>query len=115
MISFGTWFLDDLSEQIDIKEDDSKVTKVRRHLVIQIHMYLTANMPPSTLAIMETKSAVTYHVGSISRSNNPYGTGKFICVADGLTPHGHPSDYIIRRQTWEYFGKWEDAPSEWNQ
>jgi hypothetical protein len=114
-MSIGTWILDDLSESMDIKEDDSKVTKVRKHIVIAIHCQLLASTPPNTLSIGEERMSITYHVGGYSRSNNPRGSGKFICVGDGLTPIAHPGDYVYRRQTWEFFGPWENAPAGWNQ
>lgn len=109
------WILDDLAETVDVQEDDNGITKVRDHIVIQIHARELANSVPSRLNIRRTMSAITYQVGSMWRTNNPAGTGKFICVGDGLAPIEHPGDYVTRRQTWEYFGPWEDAPPEWNQ
>jgi len=114
-VTTGTWILDDLSESMDIKEDDSKVTKTRRHVVITIHSQVLASNPPNTLATGDERASITYNVGGLSRSNNPRGEGKFICVGDGLTPIAHPGDYVYRRQTWEWFGPWENAPTGWNQ
>lgn len=110
-----TWYLDDLAETVDVQEDDYGVTKVRDHIVIQIHCKVPADTPPSTLETRSTKSAITYQIGGKWRQNNPKGTGKFVCVGDGFAPMELPSDIIIRRQTWEYFGPWEAAPADWNQ
>lgn len=109
------WILEDLTENVDIQEDDYGVTKVRDHIVIQIKSRILAMNAPRRLAIKTVKAAVSYQVGGSHRINNPAGTGKFICVCDGLAPVEHPLEYLDRRQTWEYFGPWVDPPAEWNQ
>lgn len=110
-----SWMLDDLDESIDVQEDDDQVTQVRDHIVIKIHEQILASTIPSRLDIRQVKSSITYYVGATSKTNNPAGSGKFICVADGVTPKENPGEYAIRRQTWEYFGPWGAAPAEWNQ
>jgi len=107
-----TWMLDDLDESIDIQEDDDGITQIREHIVIKIHRRMHASEIPSRLSILATQSTVTYHVGAISKTNNPAGSGKFTCVADGVTPEAHPGEFVFRRQTWEFFDLWQTAPPE---
>ena len=109
-----SWMLDDLQETVDVQEDDNEVTKVRKHIVIQIHEQVESANVPNTLDIGATRSTITYNVGSTTRTNNPKGSGKFICVGDGISPIEHPATMVFRRQTWEYFGPWETAPADWN-
>lgn len=109
-----TWMLDDLDESIDVQEDDDQVFQVRDHIVIKIHRQMPSSEIPSRLSIGDVKSSITYSVGGTSKTNNPAGTGKFICVGDGVTPKENPGDFAIRRQTWEYYGPWKAAPAEWN-
>ena len=109
------WFLDDLTEQLDIQEDDSKITKIRQHFTIQIHQSVIASAVPVQLSIGQRKASISYSVGALTRTKNPPAVCKFICVSDGISPVEHPGEYCIRRQTWEVFGKFIDAPAEWNQ
>ena len=111
----SNWMLDDLQETVDVQEDETGVTQVRNHVVIQIHQQVDASTIFSTLDIMKVKAAITYNVGNIIKMNNPQGAGKFICVGDAIAPKEHPMSLVIRRQTWEYFGPWVAAPAEWNQ
>jgi hypothetical protein len=109
-----SWMLDDLQETLDIQEDETSVTQIRKHIVIQIHDQVEASAVPSSLAIGDTRSSITYNVGGTTRTNNPKGSGKFYCVGDGISPLEHPSTIVVRRQTWEYFGPWQTAPADWN-
>lgn len=109
----STWYLDDLAESFDVKEDENDVVWVRRHIVIQIHILIKANVPPNVLEIGEQRSSITYMVGGLWRQNNPAGSGLFLCVGDGIRPVQNPLDYVSRQQTWEYFGPWVRAPAGW--
>ena len=111
-----TWYLDDIQDQPDKKEDIAGNVKVRHHLVIQIHCLIKANLMPTVGDVFQTKSSITCSVGGIWKQYNPPGSGAssaFICVGDGGHPVSNPLDYVIRTQTWEYFGPWIDPPTGW--
>lgn len=110
-----SWMLDDLQETVDPSEDESGITGVRNHIVIVIHEQIKAGTLPNVSDLRQVKSAISYMVGGVWKLKNPTGSGRFICVGDGAAPLQPISDFVIRRQTWEYFGPWEPAPAEWNQ
>ncbi|MEI7672695.1 MAG: hypothetical protein WCK00_11345 [Deltaproteobacteria bacterium] len=108
------WVLDDLSEQIDIQEDNDQITKVRQHFTIQIRTQIKCSDIPSRGDIGKRMASITYTVGSLTATKEAPTGCMFLCVADGFTPLEHPGDYCVRRQTWESFGKFITAPAEWN-
>lgn len=110
-----TWILEDLTEQIDIQEDDSKITKVRQHFTIQIRTQMLCNAIPSRGDIGKRLQSISYSVGSMTAKKDAPAGCMFLCVSDGFTPIEHPGEYCIRRQTWESYGKFIDAPTSWNQ
>ena len=110
-----TWILEDLTEQIDIQENDSQITKVRQHFTIQIRTLILCSAIPSRGDIGKRQASIPYTVGSLNAKKDAPTSCMFICVSDGFTPVEHPGDYCIRRQTWESFGKFIDAPASWNQ
>ena len=110
----GIWVLDDLSEQTDLQEDNEKITKVRQHFTVQIQTQILADAFPSRGDIAKRLERISFRVGSKTCAKDAPPGCKFICVADSLTPIEHPGDYCVRRQTWEVFGKFLDAPPEWN-
>jgi hypothetical protein len=114
-MSFENWTLVDLDDTVDTQEDETGVTQVRNHIIIVIHKQLKLSAVPARRDLKKSRSAISYQLGNIWRMENPSGSGKFICVRDGLKPIGSPLEYIIRTQTWEYYGPWETAPTEWNQ
>lgn len=109
------WILEDLAEQLDVQEDDSKITKIRQHFVIQIKTSVLSNTIPKIGDIGKSMASIAYTVGSMNSTKDAPTGCKFICVADGWTPIENPGDYCYRRQTWESFGKFIDAPASWNQ
>ena len=108
--------LDDLSENLDVKEDDNKVTHIREHYVIQVHKIVPASSIPANGKIGKVQTCIPYSVGGVNMVKNPpvEGGNKFLCVADSVTPLEHPGDMCIRRQTWECFGGFIPAPEWWN-
>lgn len=115
MNTLGSGILEELSEQLDIQEDDSKVTKVRQHFTIQIRDQILCNAIPSRGDIGKRLQSIAYSVGSMNAKKDAPPGCMFICVADSITPIEHPGEYCIRRTTWESFGKFLDAPAQWNQ
>lgn len=107
------WMLDDLQETLDPMEDENGVVKVRKHITVVIHKKVTADVPPSSGNLGDTRSAIIYQVGGLWRTNNPAGTGKFKCIGFGIAPVEHPSDFVYWRETWDYIGPWTDPPPEW--
>lgn len=112
----GTWILDDMAAQVDIRENEQKVTEVRDHVTLQIHQQMKGSDAPETFAMRAVSKSITWTVGGVKKTVRVTGANSgYICVGDGISPIAHPGDYIIRRQTWEWIGPWEKAPSEWNQ
>lgn len=108
------WLLDDSSDQLDIQEDNDQVTKVRQHFTVQIQTQMKCSDVPTRSDIGKRFSTIMYWMGGLSAKKDAPDGCKFICVADGFAPIEHPGDYGIRRQTWEVFGKFVNAPPEWN-
>jgi hypothetical protein len=117
------WYLDDLAANIEPREDDNGVVQVRPHITIQIHCRIPVANVPKNLSIGAMVKSVSYQVGDRTQTVNPVcallagsssSTSAFLCVGDGLAPHQHPSDFVVRRMTWEWFGKYVAAPAWWN-
>ena len=110
----SNWLLDDLAENIDIQEDNEKVTQIRQHFTIQIHTQIKCSDVPAVGHIGKTTAVVPYSVGSLKAKKNAPAGCSFLCVADGITPLEHPGDYCVRKLVLESFGKFFLAPLKWN-
>lgn len=112
-------YLDDMSELMDIREDDAgKIIEIREHYIIQIHKMIRAEDIPDNLEIGVKLDKIPYSVGGINKVKNPpIGVDgkvyRFLCVQDGITPIEHPGDMCIRRQTWESFGDFRTPVAGW--
>jgi hypothetical protein len=113
--SASFWFLDCLTEALDLRTDaNDKVVEIRQHFTVQRHAQGPVENVPALLSIGQRLTSVDYQLGGISKAKDATGGGKFICVEDGLSPVGHPGNMVVRRQTWEFFGKYIAAPTEWD-
>jgi hypothetical protein len=128
----GEWQLDDLKDSLDVREvyDDSfsppKVTgvQVRDHWVLARHRKLHASQ--GFASAKGTMSAnLDYYVGSHKKTKmikirfdgSVANAGdQYLCIEHGFSPEqpGTPGEYVIERQTWEFYSAWRDAPAAWN-
>ncbi len=107
------WTLDDLQTDMDIRDNDGTM-EVRKHLTIQIHTKEPIQDTQLPFELMKSLVNLTFMVGDQARTLGTGSTGgRFVCVGDGIAPVELPSDFIVRRQTWEYFGRWQAAPAYW--
>lgn len=116
-LNFGgnEWILDDLSENIDLQEDEKKVTQIRQHFTIQIRTQILCSAIPATGHIGKHCYSVPYRIGSLRAVKNAPANCVFLCVGDSITPLEHPGDYAIRRLVLESYGQFFLAPTQWNQ
>ena len=128
----GEWQLDDLKDSLDVREiyDDTqtppKVTgaEVRDHWILVRHRKIHASQDfQSKKGTMEAN--LEYSIGTHKKrksvkirfdGSTAEDGDKYLCVENGFSPEqpGSPGDWVIERQTWEYYSKWRDAPAAWN-
>jgi len=107
------WILEDFSDNLDIRDTDIGI-QIRHHKVVARHQQILANNIPS--AVGNSSTLVDCKVGNriLLIGTIGLGSNQYICVADGMSPEEAPLDYVFRRQIWEIFTEWQDAPAGWN-
>ena len=108
------WVLEDFSDNIDIRDTDAGI-QIRSHQVVAMTSRIKWSNFPSEVG--KETSLLTLYVGDVRVWKGIIGftatTPKFVCTADGASPVEHPTDYVDRRQVWESYGKWIQAPASW--
>tara|TARA_Y100000310_G_scaffold264967_1_gene275807 strand:+ start:1783 stop:2124 length:342 start_codon:yes stop_codon:yes gene_type:complete len=110
--------LEDYADSLDVREDADENIEVREHFVFvryrKVHASTTWNPQ-----VKESVRTLKYYVGNVARSKTIFGPSgsakRYICSSDQVGPEGPgtPGQYLIQRQAWEHFGKWEAAPEGW--
>lgn len=116
------WQLEDFQDALETSEVEGKI-QIREHFV-----FARRKKVPATESwreqVGESTRQLDYYIGAVSKKKRyvrriggtpPTSDPLYICVLDGIAPEqpDSPGDYIVRRQVWEYYGKWEDAPDGW--
>jgi hypothetical protein len=117
----GTWMLDDYNEALDLRENDEKIIQVRKHAVAQRHCLMKTEDVPGLFDLTLPRQIVEFNVGPVVRTCDVMVIGgsaaepndRWVCVGDGIRPYQHPSNLVIRTQTWEYFSKYITCPPAW--
>jgi hypothetical protein len=112
------WKLDNLDTNPDINDVyQSEVyvkTQLRTHYVFNRHVLLNAeNLTFSSQSGASTSIMLAY-IGDAMFQMLLGGGTKWICTFDGIVPQDDYRHFAVRRQVWEYYGQWEDAPGGWN-
>ena len=108
------WTLDDLQTDMDLRTNADGTMELRKHLTIQIHTKEPIQDTQLPFELLKNMVNMTFMVGDQLRTiSTGASTGRFVCVGDGIAPVELPSNFIIRRQTWEFFGKWQPIPPYW--
>ena len=119
-----SWQLEDYNDALDTREilkddgtDDVDHVEVRHHWVFARYRKEHAAGLITDSDVAKTTNVIDYNVGDVRKQKTMIGRSgspKYICVSDGRSPEANPGNYVVRRQVWEFYSAWEDAPAGWN-
>lgn len=112
------WKLDKLDTTPDVNDvyegDQYVKTQVRKHYLFERHKLINSEGLSFTSAALTTTANMSAYIGSAEINMVVFGEAKWICTYDGVVPQDDVRVFAHRRQVWEYYGKWEDAPDGWD-
>ncbi len=111
-----SWQLDNYSDNIDTSEIGGAI-QYRHHWLFSRYDKIHASEAFDS-EVGQTTSQIDYWVGDQQKMKTMVGqagSAKYVCIEDGISPEqpGSPGNYVIRRQTYEYYSAWDDVPTEW--
>ena len=103
-----SWYLEDVQDTLEDSTSASGAVQVRdRRTVI---LYQVFKGPSFSTEVGNSKSSITWNVGSLTYVKVSPSGKKYVCMQDGLSEVQHPTTYTVRRQIWTYVSPWRAAP-----
>jgi len=112
------WKLENLDTTPDINDvysnDVYSKTQLRKHYIFTRHILVNADNYTFVSSAGSSTSLLAAYIGDAIFQLLLMGGAKWICTYDGLAPQDDYRVFAYRKQTWEYYGPWTDAPAGWN-
>ena len=103
-----SWYLEDVQDTLEDSTNTAGAVQVRDRRTVII--YQTWKGPSFSTEVGNTKTSITWNVGTLTYVKSSPAGKKYICMQDGLSDVQHPTGYSTRRQIWTYVSAWRAAP-----